>query len=76
MPIYEYACEDCGRVSEVLRQMSEADKPQVCESCGSKRTHRQQSEFAAGASKSSGCPMPPMGGCGGCCREDGMCGMG
>ncbi len=76
MPIYEYECDACGNISEVLRQMSEADKALACESCGSKQTHRRQSEFAAGASKGSDCSLPPMGGCGRCGDPNGPCGMG
>ena len=70
MPIYEYQCDKCGKVTEALRSMSEADQPCECESCGSKKTHRLQSEFAAGGAKAgSESSLPASGGCcggGGC----------
>jgi putative FmdB family regulatory protein len=75
MPIYEYECEKCGHVTETLRTMSQADEPLACEDCGSGKTHRLQSEFAAGGSKQAGAAMPPMGGCGRCGNPNGMCGM-
>lgn len=35
MPLYEYQCEKCGHVLEIMRGMSE-DKPEVlsCDACG------------------------------------------
>lgn len=33
MPIYEYQCDDCGRISEVLKKGFE-DTVETCESCG------------------------------------------
>jgi putative FmdB family regulatory protein len=33
MPIYEYQCEKCGEVFEVL-ELSEKDRPEKCEKCG------------------------------------------
>ena len=74
MPIYEYQCGKCGHVTEALRPMAEADGPMACEKCGSAKTKRRQSEFAAGASK-SGAPSIPMGGCGRCGDPNGPCGM-
>ncbi len=78
MPIYEYECEKCDHITEDLRQMAQADEPLACEACGSKQTHRRQSEFAAGASRDGGGglpPMPPAGGCGRCGDPNGPCGM-
>jgi putative FmdB family regulatory protein len=34
MPIYEYRCERCGRVKEVLAKPSEADHPPQTCTCG------------------------------------------
>lgn len=53
MPIYEYVCEQCGRRSEALRKMDEADAPLACEGCGSERTKRAHSVFAAGGSENA-----------------------
>jgi putative FmdB family regulatory protein len=33
MPIYEYACDDCGSVIELIRPLSEPD-PTVHDGCG------------------------------------------
>lgn len=33
MPIYEYGCDDCGKVFEYIQRMADAPKA-VCESCG------------------------------------------
>ncbi|MFW6060382.1 MAG: FmdB family zinc ribbon protein [Phycisphaeraceae bacterium] len=66
MPIYEYACEQCDAVTEALRKMSEADEPIVCEKCGSDRTKRAHSVFAAGSGDGGGDMSLPVGGPGGC----------
>ena len=34
MPIYEYACPDCGEVTEKLRKVSEREDPVSCSKCG------------------------------------------
>ena len=78
MPIYEYTCEKCEHITEALRPMSRADNPLACEACGSSKTKRRQSEFAAGGSKSgagSMSPPPGGGGCGHCGDPNGPCGM-
>lgn len=48
MPIYEYECEQCRHVTESLRKMADADAPLTCECCGSEKTRRAHSVFAAG----------------------------
>ena len=40
MPTYEYMCDDCGRVFELERPVSERDNEAPCPTCGSKRTKR------------------------------------
>jgi putative FmdB family regulatory protein len=35
MPIYEYACQKCGRVTEVMQKVSDPP-PKKCEHCGGK----------------------------------------
>lgn len=35
MPIYEYACDDCEGVFELMRPVREASDPQPCPSCES-----------------------------------------
>ncbi len=46
MPIYEYRCDKCRRVSSVLTtRISEQVEP-ACSHCGSKAMHRLMSRFA------------------------------
>jgi putative FmdB family regulatory protein len=47
MPIYEYTCEDCEKVFEELRSMSQADAPIKCAICGGTHTRRKLSVFFA-----------------------------
>lgn len=54
MPIYEYRCEDCGRVFEMLRRISDADSDLKCPSCDSEEVVRQLSCFATSAGPSGG----------------------
>lgn len=76
MPIYEYQCDQCQHVTEVLRRMSDADQTQVCESCGSTKTHRQHSVFAAqGGGTNQELPMGGMPGACGMNPATGGCGM-
>lgn len=75
MPIYEYQCDKCGHITEALRAMAQADDPIACEDCGIGKTHRRQSEFAAGGMKAGGPAVPPAGGCGRCGGPHGSCGM-
>jgi len=72
MPIYEYLCEACEHTTEALRRMNAADEPQTCEACGSDKTHRKHSVFAAGG-ESRGDTALPMGGCGACGDPNGAC---
>ncbi len=45
MPIYEYKCEGCGAVFEVLQRMSDPP-PEKHEACGSTEVHRVMSPAA------------------------------
>ena len=46
MPIYEYKCGECGRLSSVfIRSMSSEAEPK-CQHCGSARLERALSKFA------------------------------
>ncbi len=47
MPLYEYLCRDCGAKFELLRGITQADDPAPCTECGSSRTGRLISLFAA-----------------------------
>jgi len=52
MPIYEYRCKDCGHVTAFLEKLG-AKKRHACEKCGSPRTTKMLSTFAAHAGPSS-----------------------
>jgi putative FmdB family regulatory protein len=47
MPMYEYACPECGARFEKLRRMSEADSPSRCTVCGAENAQRVISTFCA-----------------------------
>lgn len=66
MPIYEYKCEKCGTVNEILV----LDKNEVlqCRSCNS--TDLKKLMSAHNTIVSSPSPFPP----GGCCGSPDMCG--
>lgn len=46
MPMYEYRCQNCGRLYEQLRRMSEADQGLRCPHCESEDVQRQISACA------------------------------
>src|SRR5881296_3021253 len=53
MPIYEYRCEDCSRLtSQLVLKPSAATSP-ICRACGSARTQRVLSGFAYHRSEAS-----------------------
>jgi len=72
MPIFEYRCEKCGHVMEVLHKSRTAEKP-TCEKCGGSEMSKLLSGFAVGkAAESAACDscasLPACGGCaGGAC---------
>ncbi|MHC4666448.1 MAG: FmdB family zinc ribbon protein [Planctomycetota bacterium] len=47
MPIYEYKCADCGRISEFL-ESSSGKSSRTCGHCGSVKLTKQFSVFSAG----------------------------
>jgi len=67
MPIYEYVCQECERVFETIRPMSESDAPIPCAMCGGEHTRRKISIFYAesGGKAVSGMSEPACGSCGG-----------
>ena len=73
MPIFEYACDDCGtKFEKLVRRTAEADAVR-CPSCGQDHLTTQYSTFAARAGESQ--PQQQSGGCGGGMCQGGMCGM-
>ena len=68
MPIYEYACQDCGHDFERLVR---ADTTPDCPACHSTALQRKLSVFSA-ASGGAAEPMPMAAGpCGTCGHPDG-----
>jgi putative FmdB family regulatory protein len=64
MPVYEYACKDCGHKFDSLRLMKDADSPIACKHCQSLQTHRKLSTFfSSSEGRTAG---SQGGGCSGC----------
>jgi putative FmdB family regulatory protein len=74
MPIFEYACDDCGTKFEKLVRRSAEAHEVTCPACGQDHLTTQYSTFAAraGSAKSS---AEPSAGCGAGACQGGMCGM-
>ena len=54
MPVYEYACDDCGERFELfLRSVSKSLCP-VCPQCGSTGVHKSISLFGVGGGTRAG----------------------
>jgi putative FmdB family regulatory protein len=65
MPIFEFACSDCGEEFEEL--MLGSKKAVSCPKCGSSRTQKQMSSFAFKAGyKFVGTGKKASSGCTGC----------
>jgi len=68
MPLYSFACQDCGRDFETLARF---DETPACPACGSAQTQRLLSLIAkpasGGESEPAGCAAMSGGApCGGC----------
>jgi len=78
MPLFEYKCNDCNTVFEILHKSSEKRDDIFCPKCKSANSEKLISVFSSLNSSKSGfpgcsdgsCGMNPYGGC-----ENGMCGM-
>jgi len=78
MPIYEYKCEDCNKITEIFLKSKDDKEIPVCKYCGSKKLTKQISVPGAvimGSSYPKGttccgrterCETPP-------CSSDGVC---
>jgi putative FmdB family regulatory protein len=67
MPIYEYACQDCGSAFELLVRSSTVPE---CPQCHSHQLDKQLSVFAT-ASSPDAAPAAMAGPCGSCGHPDG-----
>lgn len=54
MPIFEYACEKCGKGFERLEKAGTAEAPS-CPECGALEVKKKLSSFAAGGASSASC---------------------
>jgi putative FmdB family regulatory protein len=73
MPIYEYACTDCGNQFEQLVRMGAENPP--CPSCGEPHVQKKLSAFSplsGGQPEPMACESP----CGACGNPFGSCGAG
>ncbi|OPX17602.1 hypothetical protein BXT86_05650 [candidate division WOR-3 bacterium 4484_100] len=78
MPIYEYRCEDCGKITEIFFKSANDNQTITCSYCGSDRLTKIVSAPGAvimGGSRTKGrtccgrtepCDTPP-------CSEGGVC---
>lgn len=46
MPIYEFKCDDCGRLTSLFIRSQTSDYEATCSNCGSKKLSRALSRFA------------------------------
>ncbi len=82
MPIYEYQCQDCGKIVEAMQRLSDAPLTSCADLCagdgaGQGRLKKIMSATTVGRSVGpyGGMPMstaPPM--CGSCGMAPGSCG--
>ncbi|MGC9141158.1 MAG: FmdB family zinc ribbon protein [Caldimicrobium sp.] len=64
MPIYEFRCEDCGKIFEILCFTKEEEKEVRCPYCNSKRVTKEYSTFATSWGRSFGFGSGACGGSG------------
>lgn len=55
MPLYEYRCNECGEVFEIMLRFSESNQIPHCPKCANPNTHKKMSTVAAfGSTSTSG----------------------
>jgi putative FmdB family regulatory protein len=60
MPMYQYACRNCGQAFEKRLRMSQAREVQICPACGSQETRKRISAVAvAGTARGSNANVAP-----------------
>jgi putative FmdB family regulatory protein len=74
MPLYEYRCNDCSAVFELLRPMADREVAAVCPGCESRASMPLISRVAVHAGSGTS-EVASAGGGGGCCGGGG-CGCG
>lgn len=72
MPFYEYTCNSCGEVLELLQKMGTQEAGVPCPACGGSELVKKMSVSApshVGTSGNTPCGAPqPSAACGGCCH--------
>jgi putative FmdB family regulatory protein len=72
MPIYEYKCKNCGKITEFLEGVGQGNVDKVCKHCGSKQLEKifSKSNIRMGGTTCCGrterCDKPP-------CSDDEIC---
>jgi putative FmdB family regulatory protein len=66
MPIYEFVCEDCGRLTSVFVRSVSGDVSATCDHCGGSKTKRAVSRVSLGRTEQQimdqyGVPDPAQG---------------
>ena len=51
MPIYEFRCAECGRITNYFTRKIDTDTKAPCEHCGSAKTSRMMSKFGRSYSR-------------------------
>ncbi|WP_346353699.1 zinc ribbon domain-containing protein [Azotosporobacter soli] len=71
MPLYEYSCEQCGAVVELLQKMGTTEAGVPCPSCQGERLKKKLSVSAPARQAEGGAPCGSASsaphGCSGCC---------
>lgn len=62
MPLYEYACTQCGKLFILLQQMGISEKDTRCSYCGSSDVKKKISTFSSGLGGGFGSGSFPFGG--------------
>jgi putative FmdB family regulatory protein len=61
MPIFEYQCQECGHVFEVLTRGAAGSHTATCPKCGKRDVERLLSPFTGRTSSGTGCASGPSG---------------
>ena len=61
MPLFEYECQSCGHVFEVMVKRTESTSRPACQKCGEKDVVRLWSPFAGRVGESGGCGTSSLG---------------
>ncbi|MCP4984641.1 MAG: zinc ribbon domain-containing protein, partial [Colwellia sp.] len=52
MPVYEYECLDCKKVSSLLQKVGTKEEDTICPECGSKKVNKILSSFCCAKTES------------------------